>query len=61
MNDLPKAMRGVWLTGHGGTDKLSVRIDIPSFENCIIVVLHTLYLAGTFTSSYREQIENRKS
>ena len=24
-----KQMRGVWLTGHGGPDKLEVRSDIP--------------------------------
>lgn len=29
MNPLPKKMRGVWLTGHGGLDKLEVRSDIP--------------------------------
>ena len=28
MNDLPKTMRGVWLTGHGGLEKLVVRSDI---------------------------------
>jgi NADPH:quinone reductase-like Zn-dependent oxidoreductase len=30
MGDLPKTMRGVWLTGHGGFDKLEVRSDIPA-------------------------------
>ncbi|MFT4517792.1 MAG: NADPH:quinone reductase-like Zn-dependent oxidoreductase [Halioglobus sp.] len=29
MNPIPKIMRGVWLTGHGGLDKLEVRNDIP--------------------------------
>ena len=29
MNPLPKTMRCVWLTGHGGLDKLEVRRDIP--------------------------------
>ena len=29
MNDIPKIMRGVWLTGHGGLDKLEIRQDIP--------------------------------
>ncbi len=29
MNELPKTMRGVWLTGHGGMEKLVVRDDIP--------------------------------
>ncbi len=29
MNDLPKTMRGVWLTGHGELDKLEVHHDIP--------------------------------
>ena len=29
MNDLPKTMKGVWLTGHGELDKLDVRSDIP--------------------------------
>ncbi|WP_424946053.1 alcohol dehydrogenase family protein [Candidatus Spongiihabitans sp.] len=29
MNELPKTMRGVWLTGHGGLDKLAIRDDIP--------------------------------
>ena len=29
MTDLPKMMRGVWLTGHGDMDKLEVRQDIP--------------------------------
>jgi len=29
MNPLPKTMRGVWLTGHGGLNKLEVRSDIP--------------------------------
>jgi NADPH:quinone reductase-like Zn-dependent oxidoreductase len=29
MNDLPKTMHGVWLTGHGGLDKLVLRSDIP--------------------------------
>lgn len=29
MNELPQTMRGVWLTGHGGFDKLEVRNDIP--------------------------------
>ena len=29
MNNLPKKMRGVWLTGHGGMDKLDIREDIP--------------------------------
>ena len=29
MNDIPKVMRGVQLTGHGGVDKLEFRDDIP--------------------------------
>ena len=29
MNELPKTMKGVWLTGHGELDKLDVRSDIP--------------------------------
>ena len=29
MNHLPSTMRGVWLTGHGDTDKLDIRGDIP--------------------------------
>lgn len=29
MSELPTTMRGVWLTGHGGLDKLEVRGDIP--------------------------------
>lgn len=29
MSELPKTMRGVWLTGHGDIDKLEVRGDIP--------------------------------
>ncbi|MBE9098957.1 alcohol dehydrogenase family protein [Vacuolonema iberomarrocanum] len=29
MTNLPKLMRGVWLTGHGEFDKLEVRNDIP--------------------------------
>ena len=29
MTDQPKTMRGVWLTGHGGMDKLDIRQDIP--------------------------------
>ena len=29
MNEQPRTMRGVWLTGHGGLDKLEVRSDIP--------------------------------
>jgi len=29
MIDLPKTMRGVWLTGHGGLEKLELRYDIP--------------------------------
>ncbi len=29
MQSLPEKMRGVWLTGHGGLDKLKVRKDIP--------------------------------
>ncbi|BCR04473.1 alcohol dehydrogenase [Desulfuromonas versatilis] len=29
MTDRPKTMRGVWLTGHGGMDKLDIRKDIP--------------------------------
>lgn len=29
MRSLPEKMRGVWLTGHGGLDKLEVREDIP--------------------------------
>jgi len=29
MSDLPKTMRGVWLTAHGGMDKLDIRQDIP--------------------------------
>lgn len=29
MTDLPLTMRGVWLTGHGGMDKLEIRLDIP--------------------------------
>ena len=29
MTNLPKAMRGVWLTGHGDVDKLEIRHDIP--------------------------------
>ena len=29
MNNLPSKMRGVWLTGHGGIDKLDIREDIP--------------------------------
>ena len=29
MSDLPKKMRGVFLTGHGGLDKLEIRNDIP--------------------------------
>ena len=28
MNLIPKTMRGVWLTGHGGLDKLEMRNDI---------------------------------
>jgi len=28
MNDLPTTMRGVWLTGHGGLEKLELRSDI---------------------------------
>ena len=29
MTDIPETMRGVWLTGHGGLDKLDIRPDIP--------------------------------
>ena len=29
MIDLPAKMRGVWLIGHGGLDKLDIRQDIP--------------------------------
>ncbi len=29
MTDQPKTMRGVWLTGHGGMDKLEIRQDLP--------------------------------
>ncbi|RLA43346.1 MAG: alcohol dehydrogenase [Gammaproteobacteria bacterium] len=29
MNELPKTMRGVFLTGHGDLDKLEIRDDIP--------------------------------
>jgi NADPH:quinone reductase-like Zn-dependent oxidoreductase len=29
MNTLPKKMKGVYLTGHGGQDKLEIRDDIP--------------------------------
>ena len=29
MTDLPVTMRGVWLIGHGGMDKLDIRQDIP--------------------------------
>ena len=29
MSELPKMMRGVFLTGHGGLDKLEIRNDIP--------------------------------
>ena len=29
MNELPKKMRGVFLTGHGDLDKLEIRDDIP--------------------------------
>lgn len=29
MQALPETMRGVWLTGHGGLDKLELRADIP--------------------------------
>jgi NADPH:quinone reductase-like Zn-dependent oxidoreductase len=29
MKNLPEVMQGVWLTGHGGYDKLEVRDDIP--------------------------------
>jgi NADPH:quinone reductase-like Zn-dependent oxidoreductase len=29
MNEIPKYMRGVYLNGHGGLDKLEVRDDIP--------------------------------
>ncbi len=30
MSERPRTMRGVWLTGHGGLDKLEVRSDIPA-------------------------------
>lgn len=29
MKALPKTMRGIWLTGHGGMDRLEMRNDIP--------------------------------
>ncbi len=29
MIDIPKTMRGVWLTGHGGLERLEIRDDIP--------------------------------
>lgn len=29
MSKLPKKMTGVYLTGHGGLDKLEIRNDIP--------------------------------
>ena len=29
MSNLPKTMRGVWLTGHGGLEKLELHDDIP--------------------------------
>ena len=29
MNDIPKVMKGIQLTGHGGLDKLMFRNDIP--------------------------------
>ena len=29
MDERPKTMRGVWLTGHGGFDRLELRSDIP--------------------------------
>ena len=29
MNELPKTMKGVWLTGNGELDKLDLRSDIP--------------------------------
>ncbi|MEM7017079.1 MAG: alcohol dehydrogenase family protein [Pseudomonadota bacterium] len=42
MNALPTTMRGVWLTGHGGADKLEVRDDIlvpqPGMHDVIVKV-----------------------
>ncbi len=29
MSEQPRTMRGVWLTGHGGLDRLEVRDDLP--------------------------------
>ncbi len=29
MNEVPETMCGIWLTGHGGPEKLEVRSDIP--------------------------------
>jgi len=30
MTNIPKTMRGIWLLGHGGFDKLELKIDIPT-------------------------------
>ena len=42
MTDLPGTMRGVWLTGHGGLEKLVLRSDIripqPSAQEVLIRV-----------------------
>jgi NADPH:quinone reductase-like Zn-dependent oxidoreductase len=40
MNELPKKMRGVFLTGHGDLDKLEIRDDIPVPEpgSCDVLI-----------------------
>ena len=45
MNTIPKKMKGVYLTGHGGQDKLEIREDIlvanPGSNDVLIKVLAT--------------------
>jgi NADPH:quinone reductase-like Zn-dependent oxidoreductase len=46
MNQLPKKMRGVYLTGHGGPDKLVLRNDLPLPRLASGDVLIRIHAAG---------------
>ena len=43
MSDIPKKMSGVYLTGHGGLEKLVYKEDIPvlrlSLERCLLKLM----------------------
>lgn len=56
MDPLPDLMRGVWLTGHGGMEKLEIRQDIPVPQSTPTDVIIRVGAAGVNNTDINTRI-----